>query len=112
MTHHDLSYPRGQNDVCSIEWQDSSGAAVDLTGYSVTMSVRKVDGTLLASTSSGITATITAATGVVVFTISDAVGLAMPVGVHRYDIWAIGSTGIDYALLQGNFTVIAEVRNV
>lgn len=112
MTHHDLSYARGANDLCSIEWQDPSGTAINLAGYSATMTIRRTDGTLLASTGSGITATITAATGVIIFTISDAVGLAMPAGVHRYDVWAISGSGIDYALAQGNFTVVPEVRNV
>jgi len=108
---HDISYYRGATDLLTMQWK-SGGAAVDLTGYTVAMFVKTQAGLVAASSGAGISAAITTATGTVSFTISDAVGQAMPLGVLRYDIWAVSSGGIDYPLLSGNFTVSEEVRNV
>ena len=108
---HDLSYYRGGTDVASIQWTDDSGTAINLAGYSATMTIRRHDGTLVDSTSGAITATITAATGTIVFTITDAGAAALPVGVHVYDVFVVSSGGIDYPLLTGNFLVRDEVRS-
>ena len=107
----DLTYYRGATDLFSIQWQYAS-TPVDLTGYTATATIRRYDGTLLADTASGVTATITPLAGQVVFTISDAVGRALPLGSHRYDVWLVSSGGIDYPILQGLLTVVEEVRSV
>lgn len=107
---HDISYFRGTSLIASVVYRDSNDAAVDLTGYVASMHVRKHDGTLLASTASGITATITAATGTIVFQISDAVGQAIPLGTHHYDVWVVSGSGEDDPLLTGQFTCVQEVR--
>lgn len=106
----DLTYYRGSTDVLSLTWKDSNDAAVDLTGYTASMTIRDRAGTVLASTSSGITATITAASGLVAFTISDSSASALTVGTHRYDVWAVSSGGVDYPLLYGSLVVVEEVR--
>jgi len=108
---HNLSYYRGRTDVASIVWQDSNGAAVNLAGYAIAVNVRNAAGTVIASTSSGITATVTAATGTIVLTMSDAVGQALAEGTHRWDVWAVSSGGIDYPLIYGDFVVIKDQRN-
>ena len=107
---YDLSYYRGRTDLASVQWFDSTDAAVDLTGYSVGCFVRNAAGTLLASTASEITATVTAASGLITLTITDVAGQALPAGVHRWDVWAVSSGGIDYPLVTGSFTVLPEVR--
>lgn len=110
---HDLSYYRGSSVVVSVQYLDSDDSPVNLSGYAASMHVRKRDGTLVASTGGGgITATITAATGTVVFTISDAVGRAMPPGTHVYDVWVVSGGGSDDPLLVGYFRVAPEVRDV
>ncbi|MGA1045390.1 MAG: hypothetical protein ACO3ZY_09335 [Phycisphaerales bacterium] len=108
---HDISYYRGTTDIASIEWQDQSGTPVNLTGYAAHCYVRSAAGTMLASTASEITATITAASGLIVLTITDAGGRGLPAGVHVYDVWAVSSGGIDYPLVSGSFTVIPEQRS-
>ena len=107
----DLSYYRGATDLFSVQWLYNA-TPIDLTGYTATATIRRYDGTLLADTGSGITATITALSGQVAFTISDAVGRALPLGSHRYDVWLVSSGGIDYPILSGLVTVEEEVRNV
>jgi len=109
---HDFTYYRGATDLRSVTWKDSNGNPVDLTGYTASMHIRDAADTVLASTSDGITATITAASGLVVFTISDAKGRGLPVGNHRYDVWLVSSGGTDYPILYGNVTVLKEVRSV
>jgi hypothetical protein len=105
----DITYYRGSTDVCSVRWLQSDGTTpTDLTGYTATMYVRDAAGTLL---SSGISSSITANTGTVVFTITDAAAAAMPLGVHRHDVWLVSSGGIDYCLIYGAFTVLKETRN-
>jgi hypothetical protein len=107
----DLTYYRGKTDLFSIQWKYAD-TPVDLTGYAATATIRAYDGSLLADTSSGITATITANTGTAVFTISDAVGRALPIGTHHYDVWMVSAGGIDYPILAGLVTVVKEVRSV
>lgn len=109
--HKDLTYYRGATDICSVQWTDSGGAAVDLTGYTASLTVRNAADQIIGAIGSGITATITANTGTVAFTITDQAAQALTVGVHRYDVWLVSSGGIDYPLLYGSFTVVEEVRN-
>ena len=109
--HKDLTYYRGSTDVCSIQWQDSAGVAIDLAGYTAAFTVRNAADQVIGVTGSGITASITANTGTVVFTITDQAAQALAIGVHRYDIWVTSSGGTDYPVLYGSFTVIEEVRN-
>lgn len=108
----DFTYYRGATDLLSATWRDSNGSAVDLTGYAASMHIRNAADTVLASTSDGITATITAASGLVVFSISDEKGRGLAVGNHRYDVWLVSGGGVDYPILYGNVTVLGEVRSV
>lgn len=108
---YDISYYRGSTKVKTFTWK-ADGTAVNLTGYTVSMHIRDAEGTVLASTSDGITATVTAASGIMQFTISDAKGQGLDAGVHRYDVWAVSSGGEDNALVYGSFTVVEEVRSV
>jgi len=108
---YDLSYYRGRTNLASVQWQDSDEVAVDLTGYTVSAYVRDDAGTLLASTDAGgITATVTPADGLIVLTIDDNTGRGLPLGKHRWDVWAVSSGGIDEPLVTGAFTVIKEAR--
>ena len=108
---YDLSYYRGRTDLASVVWQDSNETPVDLTGYTVSCYVRNDADTLLASTDAGgITASVTAASGLIVLTIDDSTGRGLPVGKHRWDVWAVSSGGVDYPLLTGAFTVVQEAR--
>ena len=107
----DLVYYRGSTDICSLQWQDSAGTAIDLTGYTAALTVRDSADSIIGLTGSGISATITANTGTIAFTITDQAAAALPIGVHRYDVWTTSSGGYDYPLLYGSFTVIEEVRN-
>lgn len=108
---HDLSFYRGATDVRSITYQDSNNAAVDLTGYTATFTIRNAAGTVLATNGSGITCTITANTGTTVVTIGKAESKALPVGVHRYDFWLTPSATAEDPVLYGVFTVLEEVRS-
>lgn len=108
--YHDLTYYRGSTDICSVQWKDSAGVAVDLTGYTAELTIRDSSGTIIGETGSGITATITTGSGLVEFTITDNAAAALPAGTHRYDIWVVSSGGIDYPLLYGSFAVIPETR--
>lgn len=108
---YDLSYYRGRTDLTAIVWRDSNQTPVDLTGYTVECTVRSDAGTLLATTADGgIVASVTPAAGTIALTITDSVGRGLPLGKHKWDVWAVSSGGTDYPLVTGNFTVTQEVR--
>lgn len=108
--NHDLSFYRGATDIRTVQWKDTVGDPVNLAGYTAAFTIRDSAGNVLSATGSGITATITSATGTVVLTITKAASQALPVGVHRYDLWLTPSPTGEYPLLYGAFTVLEEVR--
>jgi len=108
---HDVSYYRGSTEIVgSVQWTEND-VAVNLTGFTATLTIRDTNGTVVASTSSGITATITAATGTTTFAITQAAAAAIPIGVHKYDVWLISGGNVHTALLTGTFVCVEEVRS-
>lgn len=97
-----------------ITYKDSTGAAINLTGYTAAMQIRQqynsTDADLtLTSPSNGIV--ITPLTGVVTVTITAAQTFTLAEGYYVYDIELTSGTYKD-RLIQGQLTVAPEVTRV
>lgn len=108
---HDFVCEQGATFNREITWLDSAGAPIDLTNYSARMQVRatvSAASTLisLSSPSSGIV--LGGANGIITITISATATAAVAAGCYVYDLELVDGTTV-YRLLQGNFTVDAEV---
>jgi hypothetical protein len=97
-----------------VTYKDSTGAAINLTGYTAAMQVRQqyssADADLtLTSPSNGIV--ITPLTGVVTITMTAAQTAALEEGYYVYDVELTSGTYKD-RLIQGQLTVAPEVTRV
>ena len=102
---------QGIDLIFTVTWTDSTGAAINLTGYTIQLAVsNQVTNTnlLTLSIGSGVTVT-TPSTGVAQFRITGAQTTALGVGTYYYGIKATSSGGINYDWLDGNLT-IAQAR--
>ena len=102
---------QGIDLIFTVTWTDSTGAAINLTGYTIQLAVsNQVTNTnlLTLSIGSGVTVT-TPSTGVASFRITGAQTTALGVGTYYYGIKATSSGGINYDWLDGNLT-IAQAR--
>lgn len=91
------------------------GTAVNLSGYSASMQVRRSYDDLtalitLSSPSSGIT--LGGSAGTITLVIPFATTETFQAGQYIYDLELTSSGGIKDRLIQGTFTVSAEVTNV
>jgi hypothetical protein len=97
-----------------VTYKDSTGAAINLTGYTAAMQVRQqyssADADLtLTSPSGGIV--ITGATGVVTITMTATQTAALEEGYYVYDVELTSGSYKD-RLIQGQLTVAPEVTRV
>jgi hypothetical protein len=97
-----------------VTYKDSTGAAINLTGYTAAMQVRQqyssADADLtLTSPSNGIV--ITPLTGIVTITMTAAQTAALEEGYYVYDVELTSGTYKD-RLIQGQLTVAPEVTRV
>jgi hypothetical protein len=102
---------QGIDLIFTVTWTDSTGAAINLTGYTIQLALsNQVTNTnlLTLSIGSGVTVT-TPSTGVAQFRITGAQTTALGVGTYYYGIKATSSGGINYDWLDGNLT-IAQAR--
>lgn len=97
-----------------VTYKDSTGAVINLTGYTAAMQVRQqyssADADLtLTSPSGGIV--ITGATGVVTITMTATQTAALEEGFYVYDVELTSGSYKD-RLIQGQLTVAPEVTRV
>lgn len=108
---YDITIEQGATFEISVEWKDSTGAAVNLTGYSAAMQIRRTYGApvLVSLTNAGGGGiTIDAALGRLTIVIPRATtqGLPAPVqGVYDLEL-TTGTT--TYRLLEGAVLVTPE----
>lgn len=108
---YDITIEQGATFELSVEWKDSAGAAVNLTGYTAAMQVRRTYGgpTILSLATGGSGITIDAALGKLSIAIarSTTQALAAPLqGVYDLEVTNGGTT---YRLLEGSVLVTPEV---
>lgn len=106
----DLTVYQGASWDRTITWK-IDGTAVNLTGYTARMQVRRTvdaDATLIALTSgSGIT--ITAGTGTIALAMTAAQTAALPPGTWVYDLEVVSGGGEVTRLMMGALIVDPEV---
>lgn len=106
---HNLTHVAGDTLAFRLTWQDSSGAAVDLTGYTAQMQVRDRAGGAVWASSTGGSPTLTMSLGGVAGTIdvSGTVSQASP-AVGYWDLQVTINSAVT-TLIGGTFTVVSEV---
>lgn len=111
LSTYNISAEQGSDYQATVAYTDDSGDPVNLTGYTARMQVRQFAGSsvpfLTLTNTSGLA--ITAATGVIVISISAAALALLPAGEYTYDLEIIDGSAKVTKLLQGNFDVDAEV---
>lgn len=111
---YDMMCEQGATFSRVITWKDAGSDPVDLTGYTARMQVRPT------VTSDTITLDLTSANGGLVFktprtlgqievVVSATTTAGLTPGSYVYDLELVSSTAVVTRLLQGKFTVKAEV---
>ena len=109
----DIVIEQGTTLNQSFQWTDSTGTAINLTGYTGRMQIRQTISTVatiadLTTANGGIV--ITAATGTVTAKISATATAAMTFTTAVYDLELIAPDGVTVTrLVQGNVTLSKEV---
>ena len=108
---HNFICEQGATFTREITWLDSEGVPVNLTNYTARMQVRATASsasTLLSLTSSGGDITLGGTAGTITIAISATATAAVAAGCYVYDLELVDGATV-YRLLQGDFTVDAEV---
>jgi hypothetical protein len=94
-----------------ITWNDSDGDPVDLGGYTARMQVRQryVSTSTVLSLTSGSGITLGGALGTITLLVSASATAEVATGEYLYDLELVSGGGVVTRLLQGSFTVRAEV---
>jgi hypothetical protein len=101
---------QGIDWIFTTTWQDSTGTAINTTGYAVQLQIRnQVNNSLLLSLSvgSGITLT-TPASGITTYRATGTQTAAISVGTYNYGIKATSAGGINYDWADGTITIAAS----
>lgn len=86
---------------------DATGAAINITGYTITMAIsNQVTGTVVLTLTNGSGVTLTTpSAGLATFRITGTQTAAIPVGTYYYGIKAVASGGIAYDWADGTITI-------
>lgn len=113
----DAACDQGSTFQRTITLQDGNGDAIDLTGYSARMQVRKnfsatstyID---ISNSTNQLTVgdiTLGGVLGTLDIHVPDVVTDAIPAGKFRYDIEIENSSGVVTRILMGSFQVLSQV---
>lgn len=108
---YDITIEQGATFQMSLTWKDSTGAAVNITGYTARMQVREnyeAESTLVSLTSSGGDIVLGGALGTIVITIGASVTQVLQLDEAVYDLELVNGATVT-RLLQGKATVSREV---
>lgn len=108
MTQHDFSTVRGDTFSSTLTIRDAGGTVIDVSGWSLLGQIRSgpESSAVIGAFSFDMAS---AATGVVVASISAALMAAFPIGVLCYDIQATLPGSVVATIMQGLFTVTPDV---
>jgi hypothetical protein len=111
LSTYDISADQGSDLDTLITYTDDAGTAINLTGCSARMQVRRFAGSSSAilnmTSSSGIT--LGGAAGTIRIQISAAALSLVPAGSHVYDIELVDTVQVVLKIISGQFEVNAEV---
>lgn len=108
----DLEIKQGATWVMEFYYVDSTGTAINLTGYTARLQIRsdyEATSTLASLTSPSGGLVITGASGLVTATISAADTAALPAGQFVYDLEIISSGGVVTRMAEGPGVISREV---
>ena len=102
---------QGANWYLTITYKDSTGTAINLTGYTAAMQFRQTasSATAALSLTTGAGITITGATGTIAIAATAAQTGDMAAAKYDYDLEITASSGVVTRLIQGVATVNAQV---
>jgi hypothetical protein len=109
---YNLNIEQGATFTRTITWKDSTGAAVNLTGYTARMQIReRVDSaTALVSLTQASGIALGGSAGTITLTITSALTDALPnMKKGVYDLELVSSGGIVTRLIQGEVVVSPQV---
>lgn len=107
---YSFSIDQGADFFLNVQYKDSAGTAINLTGYTAAMQFRAVASNVTAlnlTSSSGIT--ITAATGTLAIHITAAQTATLAASLYQYELEITSSAGIITRLVQGVASVNAQL---
>jgi len=102
----------GETVALSFALSQASGAAMDLTGYSLKCQINVGADPLTLNTMNGGITVPSPTTGQCVLNIASAVTASMPPGSYPYDVWIVSGAGVETPIFSGNFSVTANVSPV
>lgn len=108
----DITINQGATFELTVTWKDSTGAAINLTGYSARMQVRETysSASTVVSLTNGSGITLGGATGTIAILISATTTAALTAPFSGvYDLELVSAGGVVTRLLQGAATVTPEV---
>ena len=108
---YDITIEQGATFQMNLTWKDSTGAAVNITGYTARMQVREnyeSESTLVSLTSSGGDIVLGGALGTIAITISASVTQLLQLEEAVYDLELVNGATVT-RLLQGKATISREV---
>jgi len=109
---YNLYIEQGATFQKTLTWKDSSGSAIDLTGYTARMQFRRSAASsevLYSATTENGAITLGGAAGTIAIVISATATAAFTFGCAVYDLEVISSGGVVYRLLEGGVEVSLEV---
>jgi hypothetical protein len=109
---YDIYIEQGATYNQPLVWKDSSGTAVNVTGYTARMQIRKtVDATtiILTLTTENGRITVGGANGLITLLVSAADTAALTTFCGVYDLEVISPAGVVTRLLEGQVEVSKEV---
>ena len=108
----DIEINQGATYELTVTWKDSTGAAINLTGYSARMQVRETysSASTIVSLTNGSGITLGGAAGTIAILISATTTAALTAPFSGvYDLELVSAGGVVTRLLQGAATVTPEV---
>lgn len=109
---YDFVCDQGATFSRSLTWQDSTGSPINLTTYTARMQVRATVESAAAAislTTENSRITLGGVAGTITLTISATDTAALTAGEYVYDLELVAASGTVTRLIQGCFTIDAEV---
>ena len=108
---YNIAAEQGTDYAATLTYANSAGTAINITGYTARMQVRRTigspDAVLTLTSSSGIT--LGGAAGTVAIAIPSAALTLVAAGNYKYDLELVSGAGVVTKLISGDFTVTGEV---
>lgn len=99
---------KGTSFQRSFNYKDSAGDPINLTGYTITFSIKSLDqnNTTILNLINGSGVTLTGASGLIELLITDAQTNLLEIGTYLYSLRITSPTGLISELTRGDFEVI------